>query len=162
ILLCFSLSCFSLAQRNQSTPLSPDYEPVVMLTEHNPWLMVVGSDSPSFVLYRNGVVIYLKDRAYRTATLSSDDTGTLLRQLDLPALESLNDSYSWSSATDQPDNVFVFRIADKRKRISVYGNLRRSQPPAQPPAPAKLYSTLQALVKYDAPASLEWTPDFIE
>src|SRR5262249_47888752 len=85
-----------------------------------------------------------------------------LRQLDLPALESLNDSYSWSSATDQPDNVFVFRIADKRKRISVYGNLRRSQPPAQPPAPAKLYSTLQALVKYDAPASLEWTPDFIE
>jgi hypothetical protein len=133
-----------------------------MLTEHNPWLMVVGSDSPSFVLYRNGVVIYVKDRTYRTAKLSNEETDALLRQLDLKALESLKDSYSWSDWTDQPDNVLVFQTAAKTKKISVYGSLRSSQSPAQTPEPVTLYNALQRLVKYDNGASVDWKPEFIE
>lgn len=160
--MCFSLCCSSLAQSDKHNPISSDYQPIVMLTEHNPWLMVVGSDSPSFVLYHNRVVIYLKDSAYRTARLNKDETEALIRQLDLPALESLNDSYSWSDWTDQPDNLLLFQISDKPKRISVYGSLRPSHPPAQPPAPAKLYYALRTLVNYDAPGSVEWKPDFIE
>lgn len=162
LVLCVSLRCFSLAQSNEPAPIGSDYQPIIMLTEHNPWLMVVGSDSPSFVLYRNGVVIYVKDRAYRTATLSKHEIDGLIRQLGLRALEPLSDSYSWSDWTDQPDNVLLFQLGDKRKKISVYGNLRPSEPPTKAPAPADLYYALQTLVKYDTTRSVEWKPDFIE
>jgi hypothetical protein len=162
IVVCFSLCCSSLPQNSERTPTGSDYQQIVMLTEHNPWLMVVGSDSPSFVLYRNGVVIYLKNKVYRTSILSKDEIDALTRQIDLRELERLTDSYSWSDWTDQPDNVIVFQTGDTRKKISVYGNLRPSEPPAQAPAPAKLYFALQTLLNYDAPRSVEWKPDFIE
>jgi hypothetical protein len=95
---------------------------------------------------------------YRTSTLSKDEVAPLTRQLDLRELQGLSDSHSWSDWTDQPDNVLVFQIGDTRKKISVYGNLRPSEPPAQTPIPAKLYFALQTLVNYDAPKSVEWKP----
>ena len=34
--------------------------PLIVLIERDPWLMVIGSDSPSFALYDDGTLIYLK------------------------------------------------------------------------------------------------------
>jgi hypothetical protein len=124
--LCSSL--VGTAQTVKPAPAESGYEPVVTLTEHNPWLMVVGSDSPSFVLYRNGVVIFVKNRTYRTAKLTNEQSETLIRQLDLTALDSLADSYSLTNATDLPTNVLLFHVGNHAKRVSVYGSIRSSAP----------------------------------
>ena len=35
-------------------------QPIVVLIETDPWLMVIGSDVPTFSLYENGQIIYKK------------------------------------------------------------------------------------------------------
>lgn len=41
------------------TPDKPEtFQPIILLTIYNPWLMVIGSDEPTFALYDNGLVIY--------------------------------------------------------------------------------------------------------
>src|SRR4051812_15359197 len=40
------------------TPDNQPLKPLVLLTVYNPWLMVIGSDEPTFALYDNGLVIY--------------------------------------------------------------------------------------------------------
>ncbi|WP_437918722.1 hypothetical protein [Sphingobacterium sp. LRF_L2] len=35
-------------------------QPIITLIETAPWLMVIGSDVPTFVLYENGQIIYKK------------------------------------------------------------------------------------------------------
>ena len=32
--------------------------PLIVLTETNPWLIVIGSDAPTFALYENGQILY--------------------------------------------------------------------------------------------------------
>jgi len=36
-------------------------KPIVVLIETDPWLMVIGSDVPTFALYESGQIIYKKN-----------------------------------------------------------------------------------------------------
>src|SRR3954454_8480988 len=58
----FSGSCGRQTNVNHSKSMWMTAKPQVAFYSTNPWLMVVGSDSPRFVLYEDGSIIYTKMR----------------------------------------------------------------------------------------------------
>lgn len=49
-------------------------QPVVVLIETDPWLMVIGYDVPSFTIYENGQIIFRKivNRRYKYFEIKND------------------------------------------------------------------------------------------
>jgi hypothetical protein len=141
------------------------FQPLVMLTEFNPWAMVVGSDSPTFVMYENGTVIYLKGNKYVSVRLTQADIDGFVGGLEVGALAKLKDSYSLSDWTDLPTNVLLIRSSDGNyKKISVYGVIRtlKTETAGAPPLPNDLSHALQQVLTYDNSKSSPWMPEYIE
>src|SRR5688572_23339230 len=75
-----------------------DASPLAMLTVYDPWAMVLGADSPVFVLYETGQVIYTRvnddnDAEYWSALLDEDEVAELIEALDIEAFWTLDDYY---------------------------------------------------------------------
>jgi hypothetical protein len=156
---------FSPAQDMERQSPRRGFQPLVMLTEFNPWAMVVGSDSPSFVLYENGTVIYLKGKGYVSVRLPQADVEVFVRGLARDTLARLKDSYTISEATDQPTTVLSFRTDDgSYKKISVYGSIQslKTAPTEVHPLPDELARALRQVLTYDNANSSDWMPEYIE
>ena len=71
--------------------------PLVVLIETNPWLWVLGSDSPIFALYDDGLVIFTKKEGafypatYYSAVLSKSGVDSLVSSFYLSSIDSLPD-----------------------------------------------------------------------
>lgn len=103
-------------------------KPLVVLIERNPWLMAIGSDTPSFVLYDNGQAIFsTMDKEnkweYRSVTITGQELENLKNKLINDTVFSLNKSYEIAKVTDQTDNVFYFSDGNRKKVLSIYGRL---------------------------------------
>lgn len=168
VMLSVSLAAtnhFSLTQDVERQSHRSGFQPVVMLTEFNPWAMVIGSDSPTFVLYENGTVIYLKDGRYVSARLSQAEVEVFVRGLALDALSRLQDKYIIIHATDQPTTVLLVRPDDRNyKKISVYGSIQslKAEPAERLPLPDELTHALRQVLNYDNANSSAWMPEYIE
>src|SRR5262245_5641909 len=82
-------------------------EPRLRLNARNPWLMVVGSDSPTFALYSNGLVIFRKEGdsvPFRSVQLDRSTYQGLVSQLRITPLLGLTARYETTRWTDQPEN----------------------------------------------------------
>ena len=104
-------------------------EPVLVVLERNPWLMVIGSDSPTFALYDDGSVIWLRDKPTKDEPFSRGTTASAsaaLKEVIPYDLAKLADHYELTSWTDQPTTV----IWTSKKRISIYGRWRDTPRPA--------------------------------
>lgn len=138
--------------------------PLVVLTETDPWLMVVGSDSPTIAIYENGQVIYKKpadDKAeYYKVNLSHEDLLQTINNLGInDCLKRLPKHIDVSRATDQP-TAKLFLNLDSVKIINVYGQLRRARD--RDKAPACFINAFNNLIKYQHDRAKEWLPDSIE
>lgn len=58
-------------------------QPLIVLVETDPWLMAIGSDSPRFALYDDGLVIYRHEREYRSVRLADEERRALLASIDV-------------------------------------------------------------------------------
>ena len=81
---------------------------MVLLFLQDRWLMVIGSDSPSFALYGDGTVIFEKKtdqnvNQYYSAKLSSVEHSELLKLVS--GLATANNHYGICEVTDQPSNI---------------------------------------------------------
>jgi hypothetical protein len=141
-------------------------QPRVVLIEHDPWLMVVGSDSPTFVLYSNGFAIFRARAAssspssYLSAQLTTAQHQKLLSEIAPESLLDFEDWYDASLSTDQPMNKLHVWVNGNRKSITVYGALRRDSE-ARSKTPSKFLRAFDALINFSADAS-PWVPDRIE
>lgn len=153
-----SLSTYALA--------ADDSEPVLVLLEKDPWLDVIGSDSPSFALYDDGRVIFKqaasdKKAGYRYADLSKQQFENLLSKLDLEnSFSSLKDNYELSSETDQITQQFYIKTKDKVRILNVYGSLHDSS--VRLIAPKAITALFDTLTSYNLPKSEQWMPTKIE
>lgn len=141
-------------------------QPVVVLYETNPWLMVVGSDVPSFALYENGQIIYkqVSDKKLKLVEVKHDrdQTQAIIKTLGItdsllnerPAIEA-------STWTDQPDNVLILNFG-KVKQIRVYGSLRDPKSEARAKTPQDFLTVYDRLIHFEDQAAKEWLPDTIE
>ena len=148
-------------------------KPIAVFTEINPWLMVIGSDTPRVAVYENGDVVFAKKigdaYAYHTAKLSPAQLKEMEeRWLSVFAAAPKPGGYDVSYATDQSTAVFYLHHDEKTFATSVYGWDCRGGTPApadlkpeeRPPAALKeLHGTFCG---FDVADSKEWVPKYLE
>ena len=148
-------------------------KPVAVFTEFNPWLMVIGSDTPRVAIYENGDVIFVKKIGQTYPYHSMKLTPAQLQELEakwesLLDLTPPKDGYEVTGATDQATASFYLRHGDKTFATSVYGwrcgggvpvpaHLKPEEKP--PAALAEAHKTFCAI---DFPESKEWVPKYLE
>ncbi len=143
---------------------------VLLLIITDPWLMVVGSDSPSFALYEDGTTIYRgnKDCPFYSIKLSEQEKTELLNMLT--PLKSMKNSYTLSFATDQPNSILLMRTPEIRKTIDVYGRIKSNgssctfsgQKEKPDILPDELEKVLAKLTDYSNSKGTAWLPENIE
>ena len=101
--------------------------PIAVLLTTDPWLMVVGSDTPRFALYDDGQVIFVEQTskgryAHMAARLTpSELAGVKTKLLTFaadPVPNRINLRPGW---TDQPESRFFLDIDGRKLVTSVYG-----------------------------------------
>jgi len=118
-------------------------EPVLVVLEQNPWLMVIGSDSPTFALYDDGSVIWLRDKSTEDKPFSrgmTPNASVAFKDIMPYDLAKLADHYELSSWSDQPTTV----IWTPKKKITIYGRWRDT-----PRSAAESDPRLQEIAKRD-------------
>lgn len=138
-------------------------KPLIILVETNPWLEVIGSDSPSFALYEKGEVIFLRqDSGYLSVRLDENERKSLIDSLSLgKKFYELHDYYEVFRRTDQPTTMLYVRDEDKTKKIAVYGRIR-GDAPARSKTPQAFLKVFDKLVSYQNSRATPWMPEKIE
>lgn len=170
--LCFLLLiCFDHVKAAALRPFDGP-RPLVVMLETDPWLMVIGSDTPSFVLYEDGQVIWRKKSAKDgSAFLSKRLTPSELQKWTktiktLAAFRSGQTRIAMSNYSDQAETKFYIDLDGTKLVASVYGmhlaegsRLKgRSGTPPQFEL-KKLFGFLQST---NFEGATPWAPDFIE
>lgn len=146
-------------------------KPVAVFIEQNPWLMVIGSDTPRVTVYDNGDVIFLKksgdEYSMRIAKLSPTELSQL-EQKWAPLFETkLKRDYSLSDATDQTSAQLYLRNGDQAIAVDAYGldcdgiSYVAKLDPADTPPP-EFYAVHKSLCNLDFASSEAWTPEYVE
>ncbi len=151
------------------TPDNQPLKPLVLLTVYNPWLMVIGSDEPTFALYDNGLVIYQRVNAdnnpeFASVQLNADELKILKAQLKIDTeLYTLDANKDYYTKTDQPTNVIrLFDPVLGEKIISIYGDLFDDPEARQMAAPKRLIDLFDTLTSYSHPKAKTWLPEKFE
>lgn len=151
-----------------SSAAEPDRpKPLVVMIETDPWLMVIGSDSPAFALYDNGDLIYWRDEGYRFVHLDRDATDALVQSMHLDAAAGKKGSFETSDATDQPEHYFFVFDRDPAWAIRVYGQMARSGTKLDGPlhsrdVPPEVQTLYDAIATFDDPEARDWLPEKVE
>lgn len=143
------------AARKSNSP-----SPVVILFEIDPWLMVVGSDSPAFALYEDGTVIQRTETGFSKATLTKEESAKFLEQLDLRALSQLYGSYQPTDRTDQPEHVLLIYQGEKPAFVSVYGSLETND--VRSKLPSEIVAAFEKVKAFEHSQSRAWVPEHVE
>ena len=141
-------------------------QPIVVLVETDPWLMVIGSDVPTFALYENGQIIYKrvvkKKWKYFEVTNDREITQKIIKSFGITdSLMTQQDYIEASSWTDQPTNILLLSF-DTVKQISVYGNLDKKDKETRKQTPKDFLTVYDNIKKFKSNKAKEWLPDHIE
>ncbi len=99
-------------------------KPLLVVLAQNPWLMVIGSDSPTFALYDDGTVICPREKPtledpFQTRKVS--DAKRKAEELLSFDVGKMKDFYELTAWTDQVTTV----IWTPTKKIVIYGDWRK-------------------------------------
>jgi hypothetical protein len=150
----------------------------LILFERNPWRTVIGSDSPVFVHYSDGLTIFLPRKSYKSVRLNEEEGAELLSRFS--SLGELKPRYSFLKigVSDLPTIELYFRSAGELKRVSVYGSLKMAAVAAGTKVPNGLFENhvykagttvpkglienLAYLESYSHPGAIDWSPAYVE
>ena len=113
----------------RAAPAAAGRRPLLVMVAQDPWLMVIGSDSPAFALYDDGLLIYRQRPAdrkapYRSLVLGTEERKQLLSTMftgePFPFRE-LDDGYEVTQTTDQPLTTVYTWLDGERRAVTVYG-----------------------------------------
>ncbi|MEO3403573.1 hypothetical protein AAFN85_06700 [Mucilaginibacter sp. CAU 1740] len=161
LLLAFFTQCTS------AQTFKPEYgAPLVVLVEKNPWLTVIGSDVPTFVLYENGQTIYKKAignkiKFFKTSIPKKEIPAEIKKLGVTDSLQTLPSYIAAMEATDQPTSELIINY-DFRAQINVYGSLRYEKSPAREKTPSAFLKVFDKLIHFKDAKAKEWLPDSIE
>jgi hypothetical protein len=130
-----------------------------MLTS-DPWLMVIGSDSPAFALYSDGTAIFRTKAGLESTKLNQTQKADLIRAFENPGLAALAGGYDAASATDQPSNQLLVYGDKVPFYISVYGSLDDKS--VRTNLPKAITDAFDKLRHFQAPNAQAWLPDRVE
>ena len=140
-------------------------QPIVVLIETDPWLMVIGSDVPTFALYENGTIIYKKvvDKRWKYFEITNDreNTQKIIKSFGITDSLMKQPEYTEASnSTDQPTNILLLNF-DTLRQISVYGRLRTTSEDRQK-TPKDFLTVFDNIIKFENSSAKEWLPDTVE
>jgi hypothetical protein len=135
---------------------------VAVLIDSDPWLDVIGSDSPSVAVYEDGLVIFATSAGYRSARLAPARLAALKKELLGHGLDGIPRVNDLARVTDRPTTQ-IYLDVDRPRAADAYGlewALERPEGSRPVPPPLKsVYRTLKALKPKDGrpwrPASFE-------
>ncbi|AHM62034.1 hypothetical protein D770_18915 [Flammeovirgaceae bacterium 311] len=165
IVLLIAASVFTASAQQFQEENTVFGQPLLVLTETDPGLMVAGAEVPSFALYEGGQIIYKKkgksgDRYYHTQ-LAREELQELIGSLlisedliELPAKPAL------TPASNQPVNRMVLNF-DTLLVKQVYGDLRNDDA-AREKAPVPFLKVYDNLIDFTDSHEQEWLPEKIE
>lgn len=139
---------------------SPTPHPLIVMLTSDPWLMVIGSDSPTFALYSDGTAIFRTNEGLESTKLDQTQKADLLRAFENPNLAALAGGYDAASATDQPDNLLLVYREKLPFYISVYGSLDDNS--VRSKLPKAITDAFDKLRHFQAPSARTWLPDRVE
>lgn len=150
--------------------------PLFVFTYISPWRNVYGSDSPEFVLYEDGTVIFTKckeqDNPYscyfHKAKLSSEAISQILEKLHSKSFYTFDEHYSPDSnritVSDLTYRLFVMRKPDGTyKKVSTYGALDGDKEGyVAKNVPSVLKEIVEFVNSYDNANSTNLNPEYFE
>jgi hypothetical protein len=145
------------------------HKPLFVLVERNPWLMVIGSDTPTVVLYEDGLAIYqqmngdhaeaMKGHMAPAAARAFVDGAVQAGFLELPLHTML------SRGHDLPTVEILLRSGTAWHLASAYG-MRRNGPASDGlsdrEAPRALATVYEKALAIGIPGAQPWKADEIE
>jgi len=141
-------------------------QPIVVLIETDPWLMIIGSDVPTFALYENGQIIFTRviKKKWKYFQVSNDreTTQKIIKSFGITdSLMNQPDYIEVSSWTDQPTNIMLLNF-DTLREISVYGNLDEKRSESRKQTPKDFLTVYDNIKKFKDKNAKEWLPENIE
>tara|TARA_R110002124_G_scaffold206251_6_gene372719 strand:- start:54 stop:965 length:912 start_codon:yes stop_codon:yes gene_type:complete len=134
--------------------------PLVVLLTSDPWLMVIGSDSPTFALYSDGTAIFRTKSGLKSTNLDEAQKVSLVRAIGNQDLAALAGHYEAANATDQPDNTLLVYSSNVPFYISVYGSMGEASVRSR--LPTAIVSAYDKLRNFDNSNAQPWLPDKVE
>lgn len=121
-IMFFLVTCQAVAASGFQPFAGP--EPELVWVQPNPWAMVIGSDTPQFVLYATGQVIFAKiDKhvaTYHSCALNESQIDEIRQKIAAVAkVKTLKDWYTLVHVTDQEVAQFFMRPHPKDDPIIV-------------------------------------------
>lgn len=137
--------------------------PIVLWTGSDPWLHVIGADSPSFALYESGRVIYRDPESqdgprWLTVVLDHGQVAEFIDALDVDGFLELDGYIELAGATDQPTDRFIIQTEGCIAAVSAYGLNGYGAEPA-PEALERVHAAISGFRHADA---VEWQPSTYE
>jgi hypothetical protein len=139
---------------------SPKPHPLIVMLTANPWLMVVGSDSPAFALYSDGTAIFRTKAGLESTKLNQAQMAELVGAFENPDLAALAGGYHVANSTDQPSNELLVYGNNVPFYISVYGSLDDEAVRAK--LPVAITEAFDRLRNFQASSARAWLPDKVE
>lgn len=175
------LACTGALAAGQFEPFAGP-EPELVWIESSPWATVMGAETPQFVLYDSGQVIYVKSEknefTYHSCVLDESQIKALRDKVSaVTQIKSLKEWYSLASATDQPIASFFLRpvvranptiveayALDFPDRPSRAVAIEKKLHPRnkQDEVPEQIISLDNYLWGFDIPSCPVWQPQYIE
>lgn len=143
------------AARTSSSP-----SPLIVMSSSDPWLMVIGSDSPTFALYSDGTEIFRTKSGYQSTKLDRHQLEDFVQTFDRPDLEKVSGRYVAADFTDQPDNSLLVYSEKIPFYITVYGSLQDRSVRYKLPAP--VLNAFDRLMSFSAMKARPWLPSKVE
>jgi hypothetical protein len=164
----------TLAAAVGASPTFDPYEgqrPIAVWVQTNPWLWVIGSDSPRAVLYEDGELVFAKVRGRRDVVFRHSKLGPAqlnafkVRIAAAAGLSDVRGHYELSELTDQPETLLYARSGEREVATRIYGladedvNLPASE---VRPVPKELHELHRLLATVADVGSTDWQPRYVE
>lgn len=156
-------------------------QPLLAITESDPWLPLDAADLSVFVLYDSGLLIFREPRKrpepelrYRAGRLTANEVKELLEPLAKVWVAGTKESHELTEDSDQPTTRVVVWRARRLKVVEIYGrltpfpgggSLRASYyrtPTALGEVPLPIRDVVALSERFTHPSESSWLPDRIE
>lgn len=102
-------------------------QPLLAAYERNPWLMAIGSDSPYFVYYPNGEIIFWQEidkgrGEYSSLNITNTPQETALLEL-VEKIEERDKTVILTEMTDQKTYEFQVNTESRSFKVHIYGEM---------------------------------------
>lgn len=134
--------------------------PVLVLLERDPWLRVIGSDSPSFALYEDGTVIKRNGEVFVSTRLTAHAHQRIVDAIQIEALRPFYGHFQVTERTDQITEQLLVYHGSKPVFISVYGSLQ--EPEVRSKVPQPIVAAFDTLKGFKPSEGKTWLPEKIE